>query len=328
MGGTMSEELQSLIERYNRSGDSRLFAPLADAYRKQGDPAKAIEILEKGLERFPEYASGHVILGKCFYDTGATERAKAEFRRVLELDAENMVALKFLGDIMLAEDRRAEAAECYRRLLAIDPKNEDAARSLKESQPSFAVKEIDLADDAIARDERPRDLATMTLAGIYAAQGYYNKALAIYRDVLAREPANREAKDMIAKLEGKLGSSATPGGEEGEEPILSISLDDVGEDLAANTVGRGGSEASVRAELPREAAGAPAVPAAETPDAPSTEKPAAPPGETAAPETILGAGKEAPGAADAEPVKGEAPNETPADDMEQFREWLKKVRGR
>ncbi len=328
MGGTMSEELQSLIERYNRSGDSRLFAPLADAYRKQGDTAKAIEILEKGLERFPEYASGHVILGKCFYDTGATERAKAEFRRVLELDAENMVALKFLGDIMLAEDRRAEAAECYRRLLAIDPKNEDAARSLKESQPPFAVKEINLADGKTVRDERPRDLATMTLAGIYAAQGYYNKALAIYRDVLAREPGNREAKDMIARIEGKLASSPPPGGEEGEEPILSISLDDVGDDLAANTVGRGGSEASVRAELPREAAGAPPVPAGETPDAPPAEKFAAPAGGPESPETARDGDEGTPDAANAKPAAAEAPDETPVRDMEQFREWLKKVRGR
>jgi tetratricopeptide (TPR) repeat protein len=318
MGGAMGDELQNLIERYRRSGDSRLFAPLADAYRKQGDTAKAIELLEKGLERFPGYASGHVILGKCFYDTGATERAKAEFRRVLEIDADNMVALKYLGDILLAEDRRTDAADCYRRLLAIDPTNGEAARALKEMERSLIVKEIDLADAKAARDERPRELATMTLAGIYAAQGYYNKALAIYREVLAREPGNREAKEMVAKIQSRLDANGGEGGGSLDEPVLSITLDDVGDDIAANTVGRGGSEASVRAELPREMAAAAGVPDAGQPASPAS--PATPREERACAE------KEASGAAGA--PAGETPDEAPAAEMEQFRTWLKKVRGR
>ncbi len=309
MGGNLGDELQNLIERYERAGDSRLFAPLADAYRKKGDTVKAIEILEQGLERFPQYASGRVILGKCFYDTGATERAKAEFRRVLEIDADNMVALKYLGDILLAEERRPEAADCYRKLLAIDPLNEEVSRSLKEIEHSFVAKEIDLADGKRARDERPRDLATITLAGIYAAQGYHNKALAIYRDVLAREPSNREAKEMLAKLQSMLDSGE--GGREGsvEEPVLTISIDDVGDDIASSTVGRGGSEAGVRAELAREMS----VEAGEGADgkaslsAPETGAPAADSGE------------KAPAGTEEAPPQGES-----AASMDQFREWLKK----
>ena len=34
MSGDTSEELKNLLERYNKAPDSRLFAPLADAYRK------------------------------------------------------------------------------------------------------------------------------------------------------------------------------------------------------------------------------------------------------------------------------------------------------
>ncbi len=326
----MSDELRSLIERYNRAQDSRAFAPLADAYRKQGEVAKAIELLEKGLVQYPHYASAHVILGKCFYDTGATERAKAEFRRVLELDAENMVALKFLGDILLAEEKREEAGECYRRLLAIDPTNEEAARALKDLERSFVTKEIDLADHRTARDERPRELATITLAGIYAAQGYYNKALGIYREVLSREPLNREAKEMVGKLQAMLDTDESERDKAFEEPVLSISIDDVDDELAASTAGRGGGDAEKGDEPPiaappvDDASFAGLAPVAK--DAKASEA-AEEPAEERAAATRAAPEKPADSARSKEPPAAGEEN-GPPDDMARFREWLKKTKGR
>ena len=55
MSGGTSDELRSLIERFEKAPDSRLFAPLADAYRKTGDVDQAIDICEKGLEKYPDY---------------------------------------------------------------------------------------------------------------------------------------------------------------------------------------------------------------------------------------------------------------------------------
>ncbi|HSG27366.1 MAG TPA: tetratricopeptide repeat protein, partial [Candidatus Krumholzibacterium sp.] len=190
----LSAEIRHLSERLNEAPDSRLFAPLADAYRKSGQVDRAIELCEEGLGKFPDYASAHVILGKCFYDKGATERSKAEFDRVLELDSENMVALKFLGDIMQAENRYDEARKYFDRLLAIDPMNEEVLRLLKEMEKDFHARDIDLEDEGSVRKvQQPREMATMTLAGIYASQGYYAKALKMYRDILAVEPDNKDA---------------------------------------------------------------------------------------------------------------------------------------
>ncbi|UCF06205.1 MAG: tetratricopeptide repeat protein [bacterium] len=241
MAEDINEELQSLIERFEGAPDSRLFAPLADAYRKKGDIDRAIEICERGIERYPEYASARVILGKCFYDKGATERAKSEFVRVLELDSENMVALKFVGEILLAEDDRREAATYFRKLLSIDPLNEDAKRILKELESEFQVREIDLEDSkTVTQIDRPQELATMTLAGIYAAQGYYNKALKIYQQILEREPENREAKEMVGKLEHVLGTSETDLGDAFEGEVLTVPLEDVGLEMRRSTAGPGG----------------------------------------------------------------------------------------
>jgi tetratricopeptide (TPR) repeat protein len=290
----MSDELRNLIERYDRARDSRIFAPLADAYRKNGDVDKAIEILERGLEKMPHYASAHVILGKCYYDKGATERAKAEFRRVLELDGENLVALKFMGDILLAEDKRPEAAEFYRRILSIDATNTEVARALKEMETSFVVKEIDLADAKSMRDERPRELATMTLAGIYAAQGYYNKALRIYHDVLEREPGNMEAKEMVAKLETLMNAAEAERDKAFHEDVLTISLSDISEGLVSSTAGHGGEAAEETAEETAEEA--PGMPA---------------------------------GASDRDNTEGSSDEPATTDrEMEQFRDWLKRLRSK
>jgi tetratricopeptide (TPR) repeat protein len=306
----MGDDLQNLIDRYKRGNDSRVFAPLADAYRKNGEIDRAIEILEKGLERFPRYASAHVILGKCFYDKGASERAKAEFRHVLELDPENMVALKFMGDILLAEDRRAEAAETYRKIIAIDPTNEEIARALKEMEGPFVGKEIDLAEGKGVRDERPRELATMTLAGIYAAQGYYNKALRIYGEVLQREPDNREAKEMVAKLESIMNSTEAEREAAFEEDVMTISLNDIDEGLVSSTSGHGVVEGPRRDRTPpRESAGDAAA------EAPGEARPGEPP--------LLPPPERQETAAE---TQSEPPESGGGGDMDQFREWLKRLK--
>ncbi|MBN2071364.1 MAG: tetratricopeptide repeat protein [Candidatus Krumholzibacteriota bacterium] len=241
MSDNLSDEIKQLAERYRNAPESRIFAPLADAYRKSGLIDKSIEICEDGLKRFPDYASAHVILGKCFYDKGATERSRGEFKRVLEIDSENMVALKFLGDILLGEDKKVEAAGYYRTLLAIDPTNEEILKSLKDIEKDFEAKEIDLEDESrVKKTEQPRELATMTLAGIYASQGYYAKALSMYEDICSRDDSNREAASMVERLKAMIDHSEEERSEAFGEEVLTISIDDVSRELVENTAGHGG----------------------------------------------------------------------------------------
>lgn len=240
MSGDTTEEIKYLEERFRKAPESRLFAPLADACRKAGDLDRAIELCEQGIGKHPDYASAHVILGKCYYDKGATERSKGEFNRVLELDPENMVALKFLGDIFLGEDDPEKASVFYKKLIAIDPTNEAVLKSLKDIKGSFKVREIDLEDRKTVKSlEHPGELATMTLAGIYASQGYYAKALGMYREILENEPGNSEASEMVAKLESMIVSSEDQRSEAFGDEVLSISLDEVTSELAENTAGHG-----------------------------------------------------------------------------------------
>lgn len=249
MSGDLSEEIKLFAEKYKNAPDSRVFAPLADAYRKSGLVDKSVEICEEGIKKYPDYASAHVILGKCFYDKGATERSRREFERVLEIDSENMVALKFMGDILIGEDKSDEAADYYRKLLAIDPTNKEICASLEEIEKEFRGREIDLEnEESVKKIEQPRDMATMTLAGIYASQGYFSKASNMYRDILEKNPDNEEAQKMIKKLSAMIDRSEKERGEAFGDEVLTISIDDVSRDLVESTYSNGESDEKVTEE--------------------------------------------------------------------------------
>lgn len=246
MQGELNEELKTLLRRFEESPESRLFAPLSDAYRKNGDIDRAIELCEEGLSRFPDYVSARVILGKCFYDKGASERAKTEFEKALDLDPENMVALKFLGDIHLAEDDRNKASSYYDKLLAIDPANKEIRKLHEEISNEFIPADIDLDDsENIESTEGAGEPATMTLAGIYAAQGYYAKAMNIYRDLISEDPDNKEAKEMLEKLRSMQKSSNEGRKEAFSDDVMTISLEDISDEMSESTAGSGGMDESL-----------------------------------------------------------------------------------
>ena len=69
---TVSEQLERELERYlklySQDPRSRSFAPLGETYRKLGKLDEAVGILEEGIKNHPDYALGHISLGRCFSD--------------------------------------------------------------------------------------------------------------------------------------------------------------------------------------------------------------------------------------------------------------------
>ncbi len=222
-------ELESLFDRYRAEPGSRVFAPLADACRKAGRVEEAIEIVERGVRDHPEYAVGHVVRGKCYFDHGDADTAREAFERVLELDANNLVALKYLGMIHADAGRASRAREYFRHILALDPDDRDIRdrlEALGDEPERASATAAEAADDdfepvpiRLGDDDEPADrdaaeaLATMTLAEIYASQGYTERALRIYREILRRQPDNEEARRRVRELEGRPDAATAAGSE-------------------------------------------------------------------------------------------------------------------
>jgi tetratricopeptide (TPR) repeat protein len=122
-------EIEKLEQRF-REKPEQWFAALADAYRKNGDLDLAIELLNTWIEQRPTYTSGHIVLGRCFLDKQKDTEAAATFQNVLNLDPENIIALKSLSDIAARAGDMDGARRWLERLLEVDPMNEDAEAAL------------------------------------------------------------------------------------------------------------------------------------------------------------------------------------------------------
>jgi Tetratricopeptide repeat len=131
-----TSEFEKLERRYAENPQGLTFAPLAEVHRKNGDVARALELLRAGLELHPNYIPASIVLGRCHWDTGDLPAAEAAFSHVLRLDDENVIALKSLADINERLERFTEAQRWLNRLISVDRSNEEARQQLARLQQS------------------------------------------------------------------------------------------------------------------------------------------------------------------------------------------------
>jgi tetratricopeptide (TPR) repeat protein len=127
-----SDEIQRFEEQYRRQPESLVFARLADAYRKAGEPERALAVLEEGLLRHPDYPSGHIVRARALRDLGRVDETLQSFRRVLELDGANLVAIRELAGLADERGDVGEARHWYERLAHIDSADPEVRRRLAE----------------------------------------------------------------------------------------------------------------------------------------------------------------------------------------------------
>ena len=151
------DEIAKLEALYASNPDGRVFTHLAEAYRKSGEFDRARTILEQGLAKHPAYASAHVVLGRVFIDLNQPEEASESFRRVLQLDPHNLVALRSLGDLARTAGRNAEALGYFEELRHQDPSNEELEGIIADllASPGPGVEAPQPTEAAAAAVEEP-----------------------------------------------------------------------------------------------------------------------------------------------------------------------------
>jgi len=141
-------EIEKLEQRFSEKPE-QWFAAVADAYRKSGQIDRALEVLNAWIDARPNYTSGHIVRGRCHLDQQNDVEALAAFQRVLELDPENIIAVKSLGEIAERQGQRDTAREWVGRLLEIDPMNEEGQAALDRlSRPPEEAMEASGAEGA------------------------------------------------------------------------------------------------------------------------------------------------------------------------------------
>jgi tetratricopeptide (TPR) repeat protein len=132
--------LLSEIEKYEaavrRDPDSRVFAALADAYRRAGQLDQAIRIAEQGLKIHPRYLSGVVVLGRAYLESGRAEDARAQLERVVEINPDNLTAQRTLGDIYFDRKEWEKAQKAYSAILRVQPDDRAILARLQQIESS------------------------------------------------------------------------------------------------------------------------------------------------------------------------------------------------
>ncbi len=112
---------------YEKNPRSRVFAPLAETYRKLGMTDKAMEILAQGIRFHPTYTMGYLGLAFCYYDLKQYNLAYNTLRPLVETNRDNIRLQKLFADVCQELGYKEEALDTYKYLLFINPRDKGVA---------------------------------------------------------------------------------------------------------------------------------------------------------------------------------------------------------
>lgn len=199
------------------------FARRATQLLKDGKTTEAAELCENGVKVYPRYATGHLVLGRCYEALGRSVEAMLAFRRVLSAVPDNSMVQQVVRE---AEHREQEAfrqfaEERERKLrqrkntLSFEKYIADETAG-RESTVEFLLKRLQEAKRITPQPSTDRKgvedvapvktgtskIVTATLAEIYASQGEYKEAIEAYNRLLEQRPLEAgRYQQRIAELE-------------------------------------------------------------------------------------------------------------------------------
>lgn len=148
------------IERYQllyqKDPNSKVFAPLAEAYRKMGLIDEAYRICEAGVGRHPNFPSGRVAFAKILIEKKLHSDAIVQLLAAVEFSPENILAHLLLGECYLQLKQMKEALKAFKMVMFLNPNDTRALQTVKKLEALtadeygddvFAVRKLDDAHD-------------------------------------------------------------------------------------------------------------------------------------------------------------------------------------
>ena len=124
--------LNHYVRLYQKNPNSRLFAPLADLYRRTGHTDKALNTCQKGIRLFPKWALGYVTLAMIWLDLNKQNLAQQALETAIQLAPENLLAHQLLGQIWIQQKNSSKTLETYQMILYLDPEDKKARRIIQK----------------------------------------------------------------------------------------------------------------------------------------------------------------------------------------------------
>jgi pentatricopeptide repeat protein len=121
----ITAKIEELQFRIKTDPKSRLFFPLAEEFRKNGNLREAEQVLRTGLGVHATYLSAWVSLGRVLREQHKNAEAVDALKTALQVDPGNVVAARLLADAYLDLGEKVEAIKKYKLVHALMPSDEE-----------------------------------------------------------------------------------------------------------------------------------------------------------------------------------------------------------
>ena len=211
------------IERYQiefeRNPRSKVFAALAEAYRKMGLLDAAVDICKQGISHHPSFVSGRVAFAKVLLEKKAFAEALPHLQAAAQLSPDNILAHSLLAETLLQLKRPKEAWRAYKMVLFLNPHDSKAQAAVKKWEflsadeygaDTFAMQSL----DQVSRREESSPLRlerALSVADAFTVRNEIANALEVLEHAVHELGERPELKQRLQLLRGRqLGSSTPP----------------------------------------------------------------------------------------------------------------------
>jgi tetratricopeptide (TPR) repeat protein len=215
--GLASPLLVKYLRAYEQNPKSRVFAPLAETYRKLGMKEKAFAILKKGIKNHPAYPMGYLGLAFYYKDAGNQELAYSTLRPFVGGNRDNIRLQKLFGNVCHDLGYLEEALDTFKFLLFINPKDAKIAEKVAELEVNSNFGQA--INDYAGRSEIPVDEISLFSEESFETTGWVQKDFT--------KPVEKEAfkRKQIKQLDREKEKKTDLFGEHGAFDIESIPED-------------------------------------------------------------------------------------------------------
>lgn len=175
------------------------YLQIAQYYQQEGNDEKAVEYFKKAIRTQPDSIRSLLPLANLYAKQGKNEEAIPLYRKILEFSGDSADIKKRLGSSLLESGEAREAADLLEGVVKASPQDIgakfDLGRAYEQSgRTAEAIKIFsELLEETEGTDagKQNRLVFQQYLAGGYQEAGEYQKAIAIYQDMVKNDPSGR-----------------------------------------------------------------------------------------------------------------------------------------
>lgn len=181
---------------------------LGVVYKMMNQPAKAIKVLEANIKNDPEYSKNYYNLATAYAANKEFKNAIVSMQNYVDRNPNNSTAYFLMGQYAGNLNNFEQAISYLNQALSIEPQNTDMLNFLgmaygmlgnnEQAQQSF---------ERVLQQQPKRTDVLMNLALTFHNQNKFSAERKVLLRILELEPTNQRAKELLDKIEMKIGNS-------------------------------------------------------------------------------------------------------------------------